>query len=198
MKFSVSLPPSASTVIGAPTDGVIVNVSLSSAAGSTPIVAKGATSAPAMTTFTPAASALLLSAVMMMEVNALIVDPAETRMLSPAWSVTDEPVDSRVTPEFTVRSSPAPAVSAAVSKMAPAAVMFALTTRGLPEATVMPAVPPVAVMGPLTVMPWPAAVLPVLETTTFPPPVLTMPVMAPVVALMLRPGASPVAVKSVG
>jgi len=62
--------------------------------------------------------------------------------------------------------------------MAPAAVTSALTVSGLPEWIVTPAPAPVALIGPLTVMPCPAAVLPWLEMFTSPPPVFETPVIA--------------------
>ena len=162
MKFSVSLPSSASTVIGVAAEGVIVNVSSSSAAASTPIEASGAISVPATITLAPVVSAASSPklAVMIIPVLAWTVEPDESVMLSPARSVTDELVDEMVAPEFTVRSSPAMDVSDAVRTMAPAAVMSESIVRGLPELIVTAAMASVALIGPLTVMPSPATVLP--------------------------------------
>src|SRR5258706_855647 len=99
---------------------------------------------------------------MVMLVLAFMVEPLGTVILSPAWSVTDEVVDWIVTAGSTVRSSPGAGDSPADSVMALADVTFAPIVKGLPELIVtVPA--PVALIGPLTVIPCPAATLPLLE-----------------------------------
>src|SRR5205807_9631904 len=66
---------------------------------------------------------------------------------------------TRRSSDLTVRLSPGPGVSPASRTTAAGDVMSALIVSGLPEWIVTPAPAPVAVIGPLTVMPWPAAVL---------------------------------------
>ncbi len=174
LKFSVSLPSPPSTVIGVEAEGVIVNVSswvLPS------IEADGAISVPSTTTFAPAVSAELWSAEMVIVPLAWIVEPVGTVTLSPAWSVTDEVVDWINTPGSTVRSSPVPGDSAADRTMALADVTFAAIVMGLPELIVtVPA--PVVLIGPVTVIPSPAAASPLLEMSTLPPLKLETPVIS--------------------
>ena len=136
LKFSVlapllSLPPS--TEIGVVAEGVMVNVSLPVAFGSTPIEADWARSVPATVTVAPLGSSLPLAVIAIVE-TASIVEPDSMTTLSPAKSVTDEPVDWTITPEFTVRSSPgvfAGQSVCAVRLMAATAVIFALWVSGL-------------------------------------------------------------------
>ncbi len=92
----LSLPPF--TEIGVVAEGVMVNVSLPVAFGSTPIEADWALSVPSIVTVAPLEASLVLAVIVIGEVAAAsIVEPDAMFTLLAAVSVTDEP-DWMVTP----------------------------------------------------------------------------------------------------